>query len=388
MIRKSSIFFLSLIIIFSLCQILFASPRVNILGLSDGFIDLGKMKEGVSKKSSISIENAGDEILIIKSVQPSCGCVKIISPQKELLIKPKEKQEIVFSFNSTGYSGITKEYLYLETNDPSQKSLRIEARALVLRSLSSITKRFMQFSPVFILSAGLVDGINPCAFTVIVFFMSFLFFVGYSRKEIFIVGGSFILAVFLTYLLIGLGILGTLRHLSSFVYISRILYYLTAILAFILGLLSLIDFWQYHKTKSLQNIILKLPDFLKNRITRVINKSLDKRRRSIKDIFSLIAASFSCGIIVSLLESACTGQMYLPTIVFMLKNSALKLRALVYLLLYNVMFIFPLIIIFLLAGFGVSSQTFSRIAGKNIGIIKLLTAILFFALGVFLLLVI
>ncbi len=385
---KLLIILLTLMLIFTLSQMANAGAKISLLGLSDGAIDLGRLKEGAIKKSSVLIENSGDELLIITSVQPSCSCVKIISPQGQLSIKPNQKGEIVFKFNSTGYSGITKEYIYLQTNDPSQKTLRIEAKALVLRSLGSLIKRFMSFSPFFIASAGLIDGVNPCAFTVIVFFMSFLFFVGYSRKEIFIVGSSFIFAVFLTYLLIGLGILGTLRHLSGFVLLTRIIYYLTASLAFILGILSLIDFWQYRKTKSSQNIILKLPDFLKNRITRVINKNLDKRRRSIKDMFSLIVTSFSCGIIVSLLESACTGQMYLPTIVFMLKNSSLKLRALVYLLLYNMMFIFPLIIIFLLAGFGVSSQTFSRLAGKNIGIIKLLTAILFFALAVLLLLVI
>lgn len=388
MIFKSSILFIGLLAIFFASQAAIAGAKVNLLDFSDGFIDLGRLKEGAIKKSSVLIENSGDELLIIKSVQPSCSCVKIISPQGQLSIPPKEKREIVFKFNSTGYSGLTKEYIYLETNDPSQKTLRIEARALVSRSLGSLIKRFMEFSPFFIAGAGLVDGINPCAFSVIIFFMSFLFFVGYSRKEIFIVGASFILAVFVTYVVIGLGILGTLRHLSGFVFISRLIYYLTAVLAFILGFISLIDFWQYRKTKNSQNIILKLPDFLKNRITRVINKSLDKRRRSIKDIFSLIVASFSCGIIVSLLESACTGQVYLPTIVFMLKNSSLKLRALAYLLLYNVMFIFPLIIIFLLAGFGVSSQTFSRLAGKNLGLVKLATAILFFALGALLLLMI
>ena len=37
-----------------------------------------------------------------------------------------------------------------------------------------LVSRFFTFTPVAVVSAGLIDGINPCAFTVIVFFISFL----------------------------------------------------------------------------------------------------------------------------------------------------------------------------------------------------------------------
>jgi hypothetical protein len=80
--------------------------------------------------------------------------------------------------------------------------------------------------------------------------------------------------------------------------------------------------------------------------------------------------------------------MYLPTIVFMLKESSLKARALLYLFIYNIMFIFPLILIYFLAGFGVTSATFSRLANKNIGVIKLATALLFFVLAAMLFIVV
>ncbi len=365
-----------------------AVTKINLLGVSGDLIDLGKIKEGQIKKGSFLIENFADKPLVIRSVQPGCSCVKVISPQKEITIRPNEKAAITFSFNSTGYNGKTTEYLYLETNDLSQKFIRIKIESFVERSALSLQQRFMSFSPLFIISAGLVDGINPCAFTVIVFFMSFLFFVGYSRREMFIVGASFISAVFLTYLSVGLGIFTSLRHLSGFLAFSRLIYYLTAIIALVLGVLSLIDFWQYKKTRSADKMILKLPQFLKTRITKVINESLDKRRKGLKGILSLILAAFSCGVVVSFLESACTGQMYLPTIVFMLKESSLKARALFYLLIYNIMFIFPLILIYLLAGFGVTSATFSRLANKNIGAIKLVTALLFFALAALLLIVV
>lgn len=381
-----------IVLVFALCAFVFtnsdAAVRVNLIGAQSGVIDLGKVKEGKIIKGSFEVENLSDADLVIHSIQPGCSCVKVISPQKKIIIKRNEKARVKFSFNSTGYSGKTAELLYLETNDQLQKILRVEIISDVERSALSLKNRFMEFTPLFIIGAGLVDGINPCAFTVIVFFMSFLFFVGYSRKEVFVVGISFVLAVFLTYLLIGLGIFGSLRHLSGFMAFSRFIYYLTAGFAFILGILSFIDFWRYNKTKNADNVILKLPEFLKKKITKAINEKLDKRRRGLKDLFSLIVAAFSCGVIVSFLESACTGQMYLPTIVFMLKDPSLKAQAFFYLLLYNLMFIAPLVIIFLLAGFGVASESFSKFAVKNISLIKLVTAILFLVLAGLLLIVV
>ena len=57
---------------------------------------------------------------------------------------------------------------------------------------------FKVFKPLAVISAGLVDGINPCAFTVIVFFISFLALQGYRRPELIVIGLAFIFAVFLT----------------------------------------------------------------------------------------------------------------------------------------------------------------------------------------------
>jgi cytochrome c biogenesis protein CcdA len=76
--------------------------------------------------------------------------------------------------------------------------------------------------------------------------------------------------------------------------------------------------------------------------------------------------------------------VYLPTIAFVLKASPLKLQALGYLLLYNIMFIVPLIVIFVLALMGTTSSQFSAFLKKHLGLIKIFMAVLFFSLGIFL----
>jgi len=99
----------------------------------------------------------------------------------------------------------------------------------------------------------------------------------------------------------------------------------------------------------------------------------------------LILSAFITGLLVSLLEAVCTGQVYLPTIAFVLKASSFKLQALGYLLLYNIMFIVPLIVIFVFALMGTTSNQFSGFLKKHLGLIKVFMAVLFFSLGIFLL---
>lgn len=95
-------------------------------------------------------------------------------------------------------------------------------------------------------------------------------------------------------------------------------------------------------------------------------------------------AAFIIGFLVSLFELSCTGQMYLPTIVYATGISELRLNAYTYLLLYNLMFIMPLLAIFALTYFGTTSVQLSDILTKNIALIKLLMSVLFFIFAIFL----
>jgi cytochrome c biogenesis protein CcdA len=76
--------------------------------------------------------------------------------------------------------------------------------------------------------------------------------------------------------------------------------------------------------------------------------------------------------------------VYLPTIAFVFKTSHLKLEALAYLVLYNTMFVVPLFAVFLLALLGITSQQFSQAFKRHILTVKMLMAVLFFVLGIFL----
>jgi cytochrome c biogenesis protein CcdA len=137
-------------------------------------------------------------------------------------------------------------------------------------------------------------------------------------------------------------------------------------------------------------LILQLPKSVKERIHQVMGffyrkNPQEKQKVSAPSLSKLMFSALITGFLVSLLEAVCTGQVYLPTISFVLKSTPFKFQALGYLLLYNIMFVIPLIFIFVLALLGATSQQFAGFLKKHLGAIKILMAILFFGLGIYLL---
>jgi len=236
----------------------------------------------------------------------------------------------------------------------------------------SMVERFKSLGVLTILSAGFIDGLNPCAFATLIFFISYLTFVGRKKREIFWVGVGFSAAVFGTYLLIGFGILSFIQHLSFLPLFSRIVYLITIAIALVLGGLSLYDYIQLRRGRA-SEMKLQLPDFLKKRIHQTIRKESKSSR--------YFVAAIASGFVISLLEFTCTGQVYLPTILFVTNIPSLKTSAVFYLVLYNLMFILPLLIIFGVVYWGVTSEQLGFFLQKRASTIKLVTALLFFALA-------
>jgi cytochrome c biogenesis protein CcdA/thiol-disulfide isomerase/thioredoxin len=244
------------------------------------------------------------------------------------------------------------------------------------RAEKNIVERFARFSIFGIMFAGLLDGVNPCAFATLIFFVSYLLFIGRRRKDIIVMSLFFIFAVFISYFAIGLGAYSLLKYLSGYAFISKLIFLCFGIIALVLGVLSLRDFFLARQGK-LDKMILQLPLGIKQRI----HKSIKKKTA----ISSIIIGSLIAGFLISYLEFGCTGQVYLPTITFMISKAGVSLKPLISLLLYNLMFILPLIIIAIIASL-FSTKKIGKSLETKTPTIKLLTAILFFALGILLIL--
>lgn len=292
-------------------------------------------------------------------------------PQDERLIVPA----IVI-----GDDYVIKEEITLKNISALLKKYEVGSSAIDIvneeAAEQSILQRFSRFSIVGIVVAGLLDGVNPCAFATLIFFVSYLLFIGRRRKDIIFMALFFIVAVFIAYFAIGIGAYNVLRYLSGFEIIAKVIFLGFGGIAFVLGILSLRDY-TLARRGDYNKMILQLPLGIKQRIHRDVKEKTA--------VGGIIFGSLLAGFIISFLEFGCTGQVYLPTITFIISKAGFTLKPLFALIVYNVMFITPLVGIAVLATL-FSTQAIAKSLEAKIPSIKLFTALFFFALGILLIL--
>ena len=241
-----------------------------------------------------------------------------------------------------------------------------------------VVDKFTGFTILTVMVAGMVDGINPCAFATLIFFIMYLSKTGRTKKQVLAIGITYTLGIFITYLALGLGLYALIAKSSSEIEIvSKLLFPIMGVIAFILGFYSLYDYSKAKKSKK-EEMKLQLPKSVKKLIGRTIKQQVQLK------YFALIAVI--TGVLIALFEFLCTGQVYLPTImVIVAEVPEYQALGVLYLVLYNIMFVLPLIIIFGLVYFGMSSEQLQGVLDRNRAIIKLLFTAVFFGLGLFLL---
>ncbi|HVO39924.1 MAG TPA: DUF1573 domain-containing protein [Spirochaetia bacterium] len=223
-----------------------------------------------------------------------------------------------------------------------------------------------------VIAAGLVDGVNPCAFTTLIFLLASLALAGRGRREVLVIGALFSLAVFLTYLGIGYGLFTALRAATAVNVISVVLrWVLVAVLA-VFAIISLYDYALIRRGRPTE-ILLQLPPVLKKQI----HNSIRTRVRTA----AIAGSSLALGFLVSVFEFACTGQVYLPLLTVMARMRRGP-EALALLVLYNFCFIIPLLVVFAANYLGVSSQRITALFQRHMGATKVVLAAVFACLAV------
>lgn len=177
-----------------------------------------------------------------------------------------------------------------------------------------------------VLVAALIDGINPCAFSVLLLTIAFLFTLGKARSGILKIGGSYIAGLFAIYILIGLGILQTLHIFNTPHFMAKV----GAGLLIVFGAIGVTDHF--------------FPAFpIKFRIPHAAHKKIAELMER-----GSVATAFVLGALVGLCEFPCTGGPYLM-ILGLLHDQSQYLLGLGYLFLYNLVFVLPLVVILLIA---------------------------------------
>ncbi|MDW8034722.1 MAG: cytochrome c biogenesis protein CcdA [Nitrososphaerota archaeon] len=201
-----------------------------------------------------------------------------------------------------------------------------------------IIKRFLERehalslpSLVSVIVAAFVDSLNPCAFATIVMLLTYSVSQGFSRRML-LNCGAFIIGVLISYLSAGIGLL-YLLNITSFRIFLR---YLVGLIAISFATLELKEFLLHGKGISLEQ---------SNTISMILNRYSTS---------TTVGVGFLIGMAVSMIELPCTGGIYI-TILYLLSKIGFTLEVFLLLLLYNLIFVLPLIIIVILVYLGSKS---------------------------------
>lgn len=178
-----------------------------------------------------------------------------------------------------------------------------------------------------VITAGLIDGFNPCAFAVLLLFITFtmgmLQMQTNYRYGLMKVGSIYISGIFVTYVLIGVGILSAISFFSTTHAVGKA----AGFISMILGVVIMKDFFIPGSS------LLAIPGSMHASINNWI------RRTTVPGVFG-------AGVLVGLCTVPCSGGIYLAVIGLLSLQSTLT-QGILYLLLYNLMLIVPLVAVLL-----------------------------------------
>ncbi len=220
-----------------------------------------------------------------------------------------------------------------------------------------LANRVRRFTGIAVVIAGAIDGINPCVFATLVFFLSLLIAARTAKSQLLLIGAVYCFGCFLTYFLLGFGIFELLTWFSTYAKLKIVLNWGMLLLLGLFAVFSLMDAFRYARSGRGREVFLQLPDVFKQKIHHLMRYALKK--------YYLIPAVFLLSVAVTLIESVCTGQIYIPTLVLLTKQQGLGIWTW-YLLLYNIAFILPLIAVFFIAWRGISTLQLIDMSKRNV----------------------
>ncbi|MBN2884335.1 cytochrome c biogenesis protein [Patescibacteria group bacterium] len=214
-----------------------------------------------------------------------------------------------------------------------------------------------------LIGAALVDSINPCEFAVLLILIATILSSG-NRKRALFSGLAYSASIFISYFLMGIGLYSVISSLGTPVIFMKVI----GGIAIIIGLFNIKDYFWYGKI-----ILMEVPLSWRPKL-----KSL------VKSMTGPLSA-FLIGFIVSLFLLPCTSGPYI-VILGMLGHGETLIGAIWLLLLYNLIFVLPMIIISIGMYFGMNIEKAETTRNKNLKILHLIAGIIMVIMGLFLIL--
>ena len=214
-----------------------------------------------------------------------------------------------------------------------------------------------------VIAAALVDSINPCVLGVLIFLIAFMNKVFKTRMMMLWGGLLYSLVVYLTYLALGFGIL----RVAVSIGVANSFYTIVAAIAILAGLLEIKDYFWYGKGFSLH---------IPAKFAKQMNDKASK---------TTVPGVIALGAFVSAVELPCTGAPYLA--ILALLSQYFDFTAVLLLVLYNILFVSPLIVILLMVATGTKLYKVKKWKQESRGAMRLAIGLLLVGMGWLLMLI-
>jgi cytochrome c biogenesis protein CcdA/glutaredoxin len=216
--------------------------------------------------------------------------------------------------------------------------------------------------PAVILAAA-ADSVNPCTFAVLVLLLGTLLVAQRRGRKALVLkaGFAFTIAVFASYFLMGIGIFSAIQAAG----IQRPFIMAVSSLAILLGLWNMKDYFAYGKWFTIE-----VPQRWRPTVKRLTASVVS------------VPGAFFVGVLDSLLLLPCSSGPYIA-ILALLSKTTTRIDGILYLLLYNVIFVLPLVAITLAVHFGFTTTARAeRWRSARLGKLHLVSGAIMFLLGV------
>ena len=211
-----------------------------------------------------------------------------------------------------------------------------------------------------VIAAALVDSINPCVLGVLIFLIAFMTRVFKSPNKMLLGGLLYSAVVYATYLALGFGILKAALSIG----LATSIYWAAALIAIGAGLFEIKDYFWYGKGFSLS----------------IFPSEAERIKKYVSSISGNPLTAFALGVFVALVELPCTGAVYLAVLALM-SFTGITVSNILFLVIYNVIFVIPLVVILLLVYRQSSTVKFERWRQKHKALMRLATGLVLLALG-------
>ncbi|MBR6585989.1 MAG: DUF1573 domain-containing protein [Kiritimatiellae bacterium] len=333
-------------------------------------VAFGEIAAGEAASKSIALRNVSSSPVVVSQVKGCCGADAALSAMR---IEPAAVVTLSVSLKAM-LPGEFSKHVQILCDDPESPVINIPVAGTAVEGGAPFVGS--RFTLPAVLLAGIADGFNPCAFSIVIVLAGVLAVGGRRRRARLVGGVAFCVGSYLTYMAMGLGLLKAIKALDSLRVVYDVVMLVLAASLFVLAFLSFRDAFRYRRERTPKAITLQLPDKVKRLIRAVAEASWSGP--------AVVVASLGCGFLVTLLDSLCTGQIYVPVLALISREPG-AWRSFALLALYNLAFIAPLVAVFVLAAKGADSERMSRWSKRNVFPSKLGLGMIFAVLGILLL---